>query len=115
MIGNQIITNGLTKRTLQLKKYYYSVDTSDGVNSVFQRYAYKLISDTQNLTLVHHLGDNRWIFLTEVPKNSNYYFRILPSYIKSCEGKVAVEKGNVVYKREIASIKDDEPLGVPSS
>ena len=33
MIGNQIITNGLTKRTLQLKKYYYSVDQATSKTS----------------------------------------------------------------------------------
>ena len=88
---------------------------------MFKRHAYKLINGTQKLTLVHYPGDNS--VAADFPhrsakQNSNCNFRTLASYLKSCEGKVAVEKANFVYKQEIAAMKDaamkdDEPLGQP--
>ena len=54
---NQAVTD-LPLSAPKSKKYYYSIDTPGGVSSMFQRHAYKLISSTQNLTLVHYLGDN---------------------------------------------------------
>lgn len=69
------------------------------------------------LVLVHYLGDNNKAvdFPHRNAKNHLHcYFRSLPSYIKLCEEKVAIDKASIVYKREVAGMKNSAAsLDVP--
>lgn len=109
---NQGVT-ALPRKAPKLEKCYYSIDTPTEVKSDFQRHVYKLklINDTWNFTLVlvHYLGDNNKAvdFPHRNAKNHlHYYFCSLPSYIKSCEEKVAIDKASIVCKREVAGMKN---------
>ena len=102
----------------KLSKYYYHIDTPDGSNSNFKRHAYKLIDAPKNLVLVHYIGDDK--VAVDFPHKSatklqSNFVRTLPSYLKSLEKKVAEEKASIVYKKEVAQIKDNGliPIALP--
>lgn len=74
-----------------------------------------LIDDPRNVVLVHYLGNEN--VAVDFPhrnaiKFKSNFVRTLPSYLKSCEKKVAVEKASVVYKKEVAQIKNSESMPI---
>lgn len=61
---------------------------------------------------MHYLGDNS--VAVDFPHRSAKKFQILTfAHWPLMSRKVVVEKASVVYKHEIAAMKDDRPLGLP--
>ena len=87
---------------------YISMRTRRGSTKEFQRHAYQLLDD-KSLTLVHYIGDEG--AAKDFPHRGakqqpdKPFVRTCPSYLKTCEEMCKNEKANVVYKKEVASMK----------
>ena len=98
----------LPRKNPKVRKLYFNADTPTGSTKEFQRHAYQLLDD-KSLTLVHYIGDEG--AAKEFPhrgakqQTDKPFVRTCPSYLKTCEEMCKNEKANVVYKKEVASMK----------
>lgn len=66
---------------------------------------YQLLDD-KSLTLVHYIGAAKdFPHRGVIQQPDKPFVRTCPSYLKACEEKCKNEKANVVYKKEVASMK----------
>jgi len=90
--------NFLVELQLHVKKVHYVCVTPDGKNKSFKRLAYSLLDNTNNLTLIHYLGDHT--VAVQFPhgnsKQSKLYYRTCPSLLIE-EGKINDSPANA-YK-----------------
>ena len=91
-----------------MRKLYFSADTPTGSTKEFQRHAYQLLDD-KSLTLVHYIGDEGaakdFPHRGAIQQPDKPFVRTCPLYLKACEEMCKNEKANVVYKKEVASMK----------
>ena len=94
---------------------YFDVDTPNGASRDFQKHGYQFIED-KTYTLIHYLGDEGAAvdFCHKNCKHATHqaFTRTCPSQMKKLKELCSVEKANVVYKREVASL-DCDPNAVP--
>ena len=108
MNGEQTIIIAVTplpRNSPLLIKYYFHTLTPDSPLPKFKRYAYILWYD-ESLILVHYIDDHSVAedYLHGNSKqDAHNFFCTVPSYLKSLEEKVAIDRTNKVYKKEIAA------------
>ena len=112
------INQGVTKQPRKdpkIQKMYFDADTPKGPSKTFQRHGYHLIGD-KTYTLLHYLGDEGaavdFCHRSSKHREHQFFARMCPSQMKKFKDLCAVDKANVVYKREVhvASLHHDPEL-----
>ncbi|SMN01977.1 hypothetical protein SPONN_284 [uncultured Candidatus Thioglobus sp.] len=103
---NQGVTK-LPRRDPVMRKFYFSLDTPDGVSKDFQRYSYQQVND-KSVTLIHYLGDDKVVIGFPHGNRKQHqeknFVQTCPSCLNSCRDLVTVDNASKVYKKAVANV-----------
>ena len=88
-----------------IKKSYFQIDTPEEASVKFSKHAYQLIVPSNNIVLVHYLGDENiardFVHGNAKHNRESLYVRTCPSVLRNLEKKCITDSTSKVYKSEV--------------